>query len=103
MQPPTPMTKAKIQEAAKVKGRIYAAGLTFAEIDRKYNLRDGAARDVLREPNSITEAAVAAALGTRPYLLWPTRYHASGRRRRQQDYSRPPTMAQRRKFVEAQT
>jgi len=95
--------KRRLKETARIKALVYEAGLTFSDIDRLHGLRPGAARDILREPNRRIERAVAAALGARPETLWQTRYHADGRRRRQQDYSRPPTMEQRRKFNGAST
>lgn len=103
MQSLDKLTKSKLSEQAKIKRLVAEAGLTFALIDRKFGLRAGAARDALREPSQPAERAIAAALKMRPHNLWLTRYHASGRRRQQQDYSRPPTLAQRRKFAEAQT
>lgn len=87
----------RITEAAKIKDRLYRAGYRLLEIDRLYGLPRGTAGDALRNPNEKGERAIAAALGTKPHLLWRSRYHASGQRRPRQDYSRPPTMAQRRK------
>ncbi len=95
--------KRRLKESARIKALVYEAGLTFSDIDRMYGLRRGAARDALREPNPRIEHAIAAALGARPETLWQTRYHANGRRRAHQDYSRPPTMAQRRKMTGAST
>ncbi len=99
----TPRDKRRLNEANRIKSLVFEAGLTFREIDRRYGLRRCAASDALGLPNSKAERAVAAALGARPETLWQTRYHADGRRRRQQDYSRPPTMEQRRKFTGAST
>lgn len=87
----------KVAEQVKIKTKTATLGLTFAEIDRNYDLTSGAARDALRVPNVKSERAIAAALGTRPHLLWRSRYHASGQRRSPQDYERVPTLAQRRK------
>lgn len=87
----------KVAEQVNLKSKLALLGLTFAEIDRIYDLTSGAAREALRVPNARSERAIAAALGTRPHLLWRSRYHASGQRRSPQDYERPPTLAQRRK------
>lgn len=78
----------RVAEARKIKSKVISAGLTFAQIDRTYRLADGTARQALREPNPSGERAIAAALGTRPHLLWRSRYHASGRRRSQQDWNK---------------
>lgn len=98
-----PAIDRRIEQAAHIKGRLFEAGYSLAEIDRNYQLPQGTARDALRAPNLKGERAIAAALGTRPELLWRDRYHASGRRKSPQDHSRPPTMAQRRKEAEART
>lgn len=98
-----PSVDRRIEQAARIKARLFEKGVTLAEIDREFKLPPGTARDALRAPNLKGERAIAAALGTRPELLWRDRYHASGRRKSPQDHSRPPTMAQRRKELEART
>ncbi len=88
----------KIAEMGAIKGKLFAAGLALLDIDRTYNLARGTAGTTLREPNTAGERAIAAALGTKPHLLWRTRYHASGLRKSPQpreNYERPATMAQR--------
>lgn len=88
----------KIQEVAAIKNRLLIAGLSLLQIDRDYKLPRGTAGTTLREPNAAGERAIAAALGTKPHLLWRTRYHASGLRKSPQppaNYERPPTMRQR--------
>lgn len=88
----------KISEITTIKGRLFSVGMTLLQIDRDYNLPRGTAGTTLREPNVKGERAIAAALGTRPELLWRTRYHASGLRKSPQpaeNYVRPATMAQR--------
>ncbi len=88
----------KIAEMTAIKGRLFTAGLTLLDIDRTYQLPRGTAGTTLREPNAAGERAIAAALGTRPHLLWRSRYHASGLRKSPQpreNYERPATMAQR--------
>lgn len=88
----------KVQEMAAIKSRLLLAGLTTYDIDRKFDLPRGTAGTTLREPNAAGERAIAAALGTKPHLLWRRRYHASGQRKSPQppaNYERPPTMRQR--------
>ncbi len=93
----------RIAEQAAIKAKLLEAGLPLAEIDRRFGLPSGTARNTLREPHPRGERAIAAALGSRPHLLWPTRYRPSGQRRQPQDYSRPPTMKQRRNGMAART
>lgn len=88
----------KIAEVGSIKSRLFEVGLTLLEIDRSYNLPRGTAGTTLREPNAAGERAIAAALGTKPHLLWRSRYHGSGLRKSPQpreNYERPATMAQR--------
>lgn len=93
----------RIEQAARIKARLFEAGYSLRDIDRRFNLRIGTASETLREPNLSGERAVAAALGTRPEFLWRDRYHASGQRKPRQDHSRPPTMEQRRNRTGART
>ncbi len=86
----------RIKEQAAIKARIHEAGLTLSEIDRRFGLPRCTAGNTLREPNLKGERAIAAALGTQPHLLWRTRYRPSGQRRSPQDWTRVPTLAQRR-------
>jgi Ner family transcriptional regulator len=86
----------KVKEQSAIKAKLLMAGITLADIDRTYGLSDGTARNSMREPNAKGERAIAAALGTRPHLLWPTRYRPSGQRRSPQDWTRVPTLKQRR-------
>ena len=99
---PTPLQPVprlgRIEEIVAIKSRLYAAGLTLASIDLRYRLKRGTAGTTLREPNRAGERAIAAALGTKPHLLWRSRYHGSGLRKSPQpreNYERPATMAQR--------
>jgi len=88
----------KIDEMANIKSKLMIAGFTFYDIDRRFELPRGTAGTTLREPNAAGERAIAAALGTKPHLLWRRRYHASGLRKAPQpaeNYERPLTMRQR--------
>lgn len=94
----TTVVDRKIREITTIKSKLYAVGITLLQIDRDYQLPRGTAGTTLREPNVKGERAIAAALGTRPELLWRSRYHASGLRKSPQpreNYVRPATMAQR--------
>ncbi len=71
---------ARLKEAARVKEKLTLAGFSLYDVDREYGLARGTAGTTLREPNAAGERAIAAALKTRPHLLWRTRYHADGRR-----------------------
>jgi Ner family transcriptional regulator len=86
----------RVKEQSRIKAKLLEAGITLADIDRTYGLTSGAARNAMREPNQKGERAIAAALGTRPHLLWPTRYRPSGQRRSPQEWTRVPTLKQRR-------
>lgn len=94
----TTVVDRKIREITTIKSKLYAVGITLLQIDRDYELPRGTAGTTLREPNVKGERAIAAALGTKPELLWRSRYHASGLRKSPQpreNYVRPTTMAQR--------
>lgn len=73
--------KARLDEAARVKFKLDALGYSFLDVDREYSLPRGTAGTTIREPNAAGERAIAAALNTRPHLLWRSRYHADGRRK----------------------
>ena len=90
----------KITQAETIRARLKIKGLTLTEVDRRHGLAKGTAHDALRNPNLKGERAIAAALGTRPELLWRDRYHASGQRRSALDYSRPPTLKERQNRME---
>lgn len=70
----------RLEEVARIKGRLILAKLTLSDIDKAYNLPAGTAGNAVHEPHVAGERAIAAALKTRPHLLWRTRYHSDGRR-----------------------
>ena len=49
-------------------------GLTFADIDRMYGLKEGVARKTTRHPYFDGELALAEALSLSPRQIWPSRY-----------------------------
>lgn len=68
------------EDVARVKGKLIIAGITLAKIDELYLLPPGTAGNAVHEPHAAGERAIAAALKTRPHLLWFTRYHSDGTR-----------------------
>lgn len=69
------------KEIARIKGKLIEENLTLASIDENYKLPAGTAGNAVHEPHIAGERAIAAALGTKPHLLWPSRYFADGRRK----------------------
>lgn len=99
----TAMAKLRLKEMKSLKSRLFEAGITLRDVDRAYQLPTGIAGRTLVEPNIKGERALAAALKTRPHLLWRSRYHPDGSRRTPQppeNYERLPTMQERRKSHE---
>jgi Ner family transcriptional regulator len=70
----------RLEEIARIKGKLLVEKLTLTWIDEQYGLPTGTAGNTLYEPHLAGERAIAAALGTRPHLLWRSRYRADGRR-----------------------
>jgi len=70
----------RLEEVARIKGRLILAKLTLSQIDKEYGLPAGTAGNAVHEPHLAGERAIAAALKARPEMLWRTRYHADGRR-----------------------
>ncbi|MEN5297851.1 helix-turn-helix domain-containing protein [Brucella sp. TWI559] len=70
----------RLSEIARIKAKLIVAKLTLVKIDEEYNLPTGTAGNTLYEPHVAGERAIAAALKTRPHLLWFSRYHADGQR-----------------------
>lgn len=78
---PTRMERRRREEIARIKGKLFVAGITLAKIDEVYKLPPGTASNTLKEPHLAGERAIAAALKTRPHLLWFSRYHSDGSRK----------------------
>ena len=72
------------EEVARIKSKLILAGLTLTQIDKHYGLPVGTAGNTVHEPNVAGERAIAAALGTRPHLLWFSRYYPNGDRKNPQ-------------------
>ncbi|SCB18244.1 helix-turn-helix domain-containing protein [Rhizobium lusitanum] len=70
----------RLEEVARIKGKLLVKKLSLTWIDEHYGLPTGTAGNTLYEPHVAGERAIAAALGTRPNLLWRSRYRADGRR-----------------------
>lgn len=71
----------RLKEVARIKGMLIERQLTLAKIDEAYSLPVGTAGNTVHEPHLAGERAIAAALYTRPHLLWPSRYLTDGRRK----------------------
>lgn len=83
----------------QIKSALFLKGLSFAAVDRQFELPRGSAHAATREPNPRGEAALAEVLALEPRVLWPERYDACGQRLEPQpleNYRRPQTMRQRR-------
>lgn len=95
--------KLRLKEMERVKRLLSRVGFTLRDVDREYGLPRGIAGRTLVEPNIKGERAIAAALKSRPHLLWGSRYHGDGTRKAPQpkeNYQRPPTLSERRAMVE---
>ncbi|PRA87952.1 hypothetical protein CQ054_06020 [Ochrobactrum sp. MYb29] len=71
----------RLDEIARIKRKLFMAQISLVDIDREYGLPTGTAGNTLYEPHVAGERAIAAALETRPNLLWFSRYHADGQRK----------------------
>ena len=71
----------RLKEVAKIRERLTIAKLTLTDIDRRYGLPSGTAGNAVHEPHIAGERAIAAALRSRPHLLWPSRYFGNGQRK----------------------
>ncbi len=76
----TSTERRRLAEVARIKGLLIIAKLTLSEIDKAFGLPTGTAGNAVHEPHLAGERAIAAALKTRPHLLWRSRYHGDGRR-----------------------
>lgn len=89
-----------IARAAKIKSDLYKVGFSLNEVDRRFNLPRNSVSKCLAVPIAAAEKAIAEVLATPAHVLFPERYESGGQRKTPQppeNYSRPPTMAQRRK------
>jgi Ner family transcriptional regulator len=75
------LERRRLEEVARIKGRLIIAKITLAQIDKDYSLPAGTAGNAVHEPHLAGERAIAAALKTRPHLLWRSRYFPDGERR----------------------
>ncbi|MBF0333172.1 MAG: helix-turn-helix domain-containing protein [Alphaproteobacteria bacterium] len=65
---------------AEIKFQLTRRGITFAALDREAGLPPGTCRNAARRPHRAGEAAIAAAMGRPPRMIWPGRYHVDGSR-----------------------
>lgn len=71
----------RLKEVGRIRDLLTRKKLTLAKIDEDYKLPRGTAANAVHEPHLAGERAIAAALNTRPHLLWFSRYFANGTRR----------------------
>ena len=71
----------RLDEVGRIKAKLIVKKLTLTKIDEIYSLPSGTAGNAVHEPHVAGERAIAAALNTRPELLWFSRYLADGRRK----------------------
>ncbi len=76
---------------ARIKAAIYEKGVSQAALARRAGLSEGAVRSAMRVPMPAAERAVAALLKVPVQHIWPSRYHADGRRRAQPRTQRDPS------------
>lgn len=107
MHPTSPKGKAgarlrdRKEELARIKHLLLMNGLTLSSVDAQFKLARGTAGTALREPNIAGERAIAAALRSKPHLLWPSRYFADGRRLKPQPADNYERLIQRRPTIES--
>lgn len=75
-----PIEDRRLAEIGRIRDRLTRAKIKLTDIDKTYDLPAGTAGNAVHEPNLAGERAIAAALKTRPHLLWRTRYHSDGQR-----------------------
>ena len=67
-----------------IKAAVRKSGSTLAAIARRAGRTPGALGLALTLPRAEAERVIAAALDVHPMVIWPSRYHADGERRRPQ-------------------
>lgn len=67
-----------------IKARIRRRGVGLVDLDRKAGLCRRATAHALTMPHANAEAAIAEFLGVPAHVIWPSRYHPDGRRKKPQ-------------------
>ncbi len=57
--------------------RLRELRTSYAEIDRKYGLPNGTAKNAARKPHILGERALSETLGLPPHEIWPSRHDVS--------------------------
>ncbi len=78
------MPRARVWHKSDIKAALEKRGLTLSDLDKAHDLPKGMCSFALTRPHPKGEAAIAAALGISPALLWPNRYNTDGTRKRPQ-------------------
>ena len=76
-----------------IKAQVRKRGLTLAQLARNHDVPEQQIRHALVIPREQAERVIADFLGVSPKVIWPSRYHLNGRRKRPQppeNYSRMP-------------
>lgn len=76
-----------------IKAKIRKKGATLASIGRSAGIDRRNMTNALVLPHKAAEAAIASFLDIPAYRIWPSRYHADGRRKKPQpaeNYRRTP-------------
>ena len=74
------MARKRDKRPEDIRYLLNGKGLTFADVDRLFDLRDGTSRDTARHPHADGEKAIAKALCCDAKDLWPSRYDDDGKR-----------------------
>jgi Ner family transcriptional regulator len=67
-----------------IKAAVRKRGVTLAQIARSVNIPGNAFRLALTLPRADAERALARVLDVHPKVIWPSRYHPDGSRKRPQ-------------------
>jgi Ner family transcriptional regulator len=67
-----------------IKAEVRKRGTSLAAIGRKHGLTRQAMAHALVKPSETAEQVIAAAIGVKPHVIWPSRYNVDGSRKRPQ-------------------
>ena len=80
---------------ADIKAALEKAGWSLRSLGKEYGYSPGSLKLALRKPWPKAEAIIAAAIGVKPWEIWPSRYH-NGKPNRPMDPPRRKVVAARR-------
>ena len=73
-----------MMDVADIKYQLAKKGVTFVDLERKYDLSRGTCRLAVSSPSTKGEKAISEILGLHPKDIWPQRYDEYGNRLRPQ-------------------